>query len=98
METQVHLIVNSKGQIRTRKDKPSLSRDEVSLLLNISVPNALFVRPTLVANVSIPKEAATPNSITCQTIVDAKEAIRMTTGLDVNIAIVEPTKEEVKKE
>ena len=44
--------------LRVSKNKPDIGSDEVAVKLNISIPNSLFLKPSLEFNISIPEDAA----------------------------------------
>ena len=50
------LTINNKGTARLTKNKPGLEWNEVTLQLNVEIPDSLFVRPQLSANIKIEGE------------------------------------------
>jgi len=50
------LTINNKGSARLTKTKPRLEWNEVSMLLNVEIPDSVFQRPILTANIKIDGE------------------------------------------
>ena len=88
MKIEKWLTVNSRGASRITHGKPTTRHDEISILLNINVPDELFQRPRLEAKINIPREAAGPDVLTSEVIENVQEAIEQSTGLDFSINIV----------
>ena len=47
------LTINNKGCTRLTKSKPSTSWNEISMKLNIELPDLIFNRPALEANITL---------------------------------------------
>jgi hypothetical protein len=86
------LTVNSKGSARLTQSKPSAAADEISIKLEVKLPNALFNKPRLEAKIEIPEDAVGPSVLDADVMENVKEAIAQSTGLDFAINII---KEEV---
>ena len=56
MKISKWLIINEKGACRITTGKPSLNYDEVAMKLNIEIPDSVFIRPHLQANIKIDGE------------------------------------------
>jgi len=56
MKIQNWLTINNRGSTRITKSKPNIQWNEVSMKLNIEIPNSLFERPLLTANIKIDGE------------------------------------------
>ena len=93
MDTSAWLTIKDTGSMRLTKGQPSINWDEVSIKINVVLPNELFNRPRLKADITIPKEAALPTEITAETVEDCKEAIKQATGLEMSITVVKPEEE-----
>lgn len=89
MKVKCYLTVNEHGYIRVSKGKPNLKMDEISIALNLEIPEALFLKPTLEANISIPEEVAVSDKIDIETQDNIKEAIETATGVNVRISVSE---------
>jgi len=86
------LTISSRGAARITQGKPSISWDEVSILLEVNLPTELFSRPRLEAKIEIPKEAAGPDVLSSEVVENVKEAIEKTTGLDFSINVIKEEK------
>ena len=94
MKVNFWLTINSSGSVRTTKGQPTnLSWNEVSVQMNLQLPDALFTKPKLVADIVIPDEAAISDTLNAEVVDNVKKAIAQTTGLDFRISIVEPETE-----
>lgn len=56
MIIQNWLIINNRGTTRLTKNKPALNWDEIAMLLNIEMPDSVFKRPQIQANIKIDGE------------------------------------------
>jgi len=50
------LTINNRGSTRLTKSKPRLEWNEVSMMLNVEIPDSVFKRPILQANIKIDGE------------------------------------------
>ncbi len=85
MDIKFYLIIKSSGSVRTTKNKPDLNYDEISMAMNVNVPNQLFKKPSLTASITIPDEAATPPTIEASVLDNVKEAIQAASGMEVKL-------------
>lgn len=90
-----YIVVKPKGVFydlaaRYASRTPALSKDEIAIKLNISVPDALFTRPQLQASVVIPEDAVTKPVLDAQVLDNVREVIEQQTGMDVRVSLVEP--------
>ena len=88
MRVQKWLTINSRGSTRLTQSKPSIFANEISILLDINLPKALFEKPRLEASITIPEEAAGPDLITTEVIENVSEAIEKSTGLTFAINVI----------
>lgn len=88
------LIANRRGAIRVVKKVSSLKTDEVAISMKLTIPNALFERPQLKAEVTIPKEVALSNPINAQVINNVEEAIKVSTGISFKVSLEKPESED----
>jgi hypothetical protein len=95
MRIKKWLTINKNGVARITTGKPDLKWDEVTMLLSVNVPDLLFQRPSLKAEITIPEEAAGPEEIKSTVVEDVREAIKTATGLEMHVGII---KHEVKDE
>jgi hypothetical protein len=85
---QKWLTIGRGGSARLTAGKPSTRWNEVSILLEIELPKALFERPRLSASINIPDEAVGPARIDANVIENVREAIKTATGLEFHVSVV----------
>lgn len=93
MKIKKWLTINPKGSCRITKGKPGLDWNEVAILLEIDLPDALFRKPRLEAKIIIPDEAAVAGTIKAVVADDVREAIEQATGLIFSVAVATPDSE-----
>lgn len=89
------LTVNSRGSARVTKSRPYLESNEISILLDVSLPDELFSKPRLEAKIDVPKEAIGQSVITTEVVDNVQEAIKSATGLDMVVRVIAPEEEEI---
>ncbi len=89
METEFFLIINSSGGARVAKRPPSLGHDEISMRMNVELPDQMFRRPMLQANITIPTNVVQPNIINTEMVDNVERVIRETTNLDFRVRLVD---------
>lgn len=95
MKISFYLIVSQRGTVKTVKNKPGVSVDEVSIKMELSLPDSLFRKPQLTANISVDESEVSPLEITTQMKDNIQEVIQQHTGIPVILSIVNeqpPTK------
>ena len=83
------LTINSRGCARLTQGKPGISWDEISICLELNLPDELFRKPRLEAKIDIPKEAAGPDVLSSEVVENVKEAIEKSTGLTFSINVIQ---------
>lgn len=96
MKETAYLIINKSGIKGVRKQKPSLNWDEISMKIDVDIPDVLFQRPHLQATVKVDKDKIQPNQICPEIILDTKELIEQQTGAKIDFKVV--SFEEEKKD
>lgn len=96
MKIQKWLTINSRGAARLTQGKPGIDWNEVSVLLDINLPDELFNRPRLEAKIEIPKEAAGPEVLNSEVVENVQEAIKQVTGLTFSINVIKEESENGK--
>jgi len=86
------VTIGSGGATRLTTSKPKTSPFEISMLLEINIPDEIFLRPHLEAKIDIPQDAVGPQTITTEVVENMQDAIQSATGLTLSINVV---KEEV---
>lgn len=93
MKTNFYLVVNNNGTVTAKKNRPDLKWNEVSIEMNLTLPDMLFRKPHLSATIVVPDEAAAPKLVNVETADNIKDAIETVTGMEVKIEIVGPVTE-----
>lgn len=75
---------------RLTERAPSLKPGEVSMYVNMSLPQALFTKPSLRADITVPAGSVSAPTITAEVAHDIAEIVKQQTGLDLNITITTP--------
>lgn len=83
----VRKISNWNAAARITHKKPSLRADEISIALTISIPDALFQKPALKAEIKI-DEKIIPQQISAEVIDNLKQIISDNLNLTVEISQV----------
>ncbi len=94
MKAPFFLIVNKKGGVRTTKTQPDLRWDEISIQMNLDLPDNLFRKPLLSASITVDEKKVTPAVISPEITNNIQESIKQHTGVEVKLIIVEPAKKE----
>ena len=89
MKVKKYLAVKKNGQTRIVANKPSLMPNEIAIQLNIEVPDQLFTKPTLVADITIDESVAMEELISTEVIDNAKQIISDGLGLEIHVRTVE---------
>lgn len=90
MKVKKWLTISDRGACRLTKAKPGLDSNEVAILLEVDLPDALFRKPRLEAKITVPDEAAVGGVIKSVVAEDVQEAIEQATGLTFSVAVVQP--------
>lgn len=83
----VKKISNYKASARITDKKPSLHPDEIAIYLTISVPDALFQRPALKADIKI-DEKVVPSQISAEVIDNIQKVINEHIDMKIEISQV----------
>jgi hypothetical protein len=76
---------------------PTLKGNEISLRLNINIPDAVFKRPKLEADFKVPEQAVQKLTITPDMVTNMEKIVKENIGMDVKISVIEHP-EEAKQE
>jgi len=80
----IRKVNNWKASARITDKKPTLHPDEIVVYLNINVPDALFQKPALRADIII-DEKLVPEQISAEVIDNIKEIVREKVGLTIEL-------------
>lgn len=96
MTTNFYLIVNDRGTTRTVSTKysPNLKGGEIAILMNMTLPSALFSRPQLSAEITVPESAILSTPLNADVKNNIKAAIEEVTGLTFDIKVLSKENEE----
>lgn len=94
MKIESYLVVNERGTTKITKNPPSLNHDEICLQLNLDIPNKLFKKPLLTADIKIPDGAVSSPTINATVIENIEEEIRKQVGVHVQLTVVSPEEED----
>jgi len=94
--TTCHLIISSTGKVRVTKTKPALEWNEIAINLGISLPERLFKRPLLSANVIVGDEAVLPVEISPEILINTARLIEQQTGLKVELNVMDQLMEKME--
>jgi hypothetical protein len=75
---------------RITKNRPALQPGEVSLVLDVEVPAALFARPALSAKVTVPPSQALSERITAEVQDNLAEILAQQLGMHVSVSAADP--------
>lgn len=85
MKASNWLVINRNGITAVRKSKPALDWDQLAIKVNLEIPDELFKRPTIEANVQVkdvPNTAYNPD-----VILNTAELIEQQTGAKINFTV-----------
>jgi len=88
MRTQFYLVVNNNGTVKALKNRPGLNWNEVSIFVNLELPNQLFQKPQLSAQIKVDESQVSPMEIDVETQNNIREAIESAAGLEVRLELV----------
>lgn len=88
MKLKKFLVVNRNGSTKITANKPSLATNEIAIQLNVEIPDQLFLKPTLVADITVDEKLAGQQLISAEVIDNAKKLVSDTLGLELRISTV----------
>lgn len=92
MRENFYLIIGKSGVRGTRKTKPPLKWDEISLKVNLDLPDILFQRPLIEAKITVDKEMVLPETINPEIVINTKELIEQSTGCKIDFKVIREEK------
>jgi len=97
MNKKFYLVISQKGKVRATKTSPSLEWNEISIGVNLDIPDAIFERPILNASITIPTDTVIKTPINAEVRDNVAEAIKQATGLKFVIKIEEDVIDKLEK-
>lgn len=83
------LSVNSRGIVTLREREPKTQANEVTIRLEMNIPNQFFTRPTIKAELKIPESAVPVVSITPVMATNLERIIKENLGLNMVVSIID---------
>ncbi len=77
---------------RMTKNVPSTDADEIAIKINVTVPAALFNKPTISIVAQIPDDTAIAQEISAEVLDNIREVAEQCIGGRVEVQVVEPTR------
>jgi hypothetical protein len=93
MKVQKWLTISRSGSTKISVNRPYMGVDEIAILLNLEIPDALFTKPKLIAQIKVPEKAVAQEQITAEVTDNIEDAIKSVTGLEMRVSVVEPPEE-----
>lgn len=90
MRINKYLIVSKKGyraSARITNGKPTLQPDEISIYLTLDIPDSLFQRPALKAEIKIDPKTA-PSQISAEVIDNIQKVVSENLNLQIQITSI----------
>lgn len=87
MKIPFYLVVNKAGSVKALKTRPGLRHDEICVGMILNIPDQIFNKPFITAEVTIPNDAVNPQEITAEVADNIKEAVQQSTDLQVILTV-----------
>ncbi len=78
--------LDGKPSVRACKNKPTLEFNEVPILISLSIPKAMFLRPQLQAKITLPEQDIN-KEISVEIQSDIAKAIEQVIGMSVTLNV-----------
>lgn len=79
---------------RLTKGNPALASNEIAVKVSLEIPDAIFDKPSLEAQITIPEDAVSKPVIEASVIDNVQEIIKQNTGFEVKLEVVNEQEEE----
>ena len=89
MTTKFYLHIKENGSTRTTKNKAATYTDEISILMEVSLPEQIFEKPLIQGKITISNEMVTPRLIDAEISEEVKNAIQSIDGVKVELIMPE---------
>lgn len=98
MRLQRYLVVGFdarryKCRARLTQKAPVLDADEVAVYLDVHLPDTLFKKPALTAEIQVPEDQVNQPVISADIVDNIAEEVGKQLGVELSIAVVEPQQE-----
>jgi len=74
------------GNLKVTKSKPNTDSDEITIALDLDIPDSLFIKPALNVSISVPEGSPHGGEIDADVADNIAEVIRQQTGLTVRVS------------
>lgn len=88
-----YLVIAKNGSVVIREREPRLSGNEIALRLRMEVPDGLFQRPVLLANMVVPEAAVPKGKVNVMMTDNIEKIIKEATGLTMRVTVEEQEEE-----
>jgi len=78
-----------KGNAKLSAKAPSLKAHEIAIKLNLDIPDDLFLKPALEADIIIPKESVVAGKIDTEIIEDIKKTVEEGLGIHMHVSLLQ---------
>jgi len=78
-----------KGNAKLSAKSPSLKAHEIAIKLNLDIPDDLFLKPALEADIIIPKESVVAGKIDTEIIDDIKKTVEDSLGIQMHVSLIQ---------
>lgn len=79
---------------RLTKGSPALAANEIAVKVAIEIPDEIFDKPALTAQITVPKEAVSKPVIAAEVIDNVQDIIKQNTGFEVKLEVIEKEDED----
>lgn len=79
----------TKGSVRLAAKNPSLKAHEISIKLNLDIPDELFSKPALEADILIPKTSVVAGKIDAEIINDIQKTVEEGLGISMHVSLIQ---------
>ena len=80
--------------VKTTRTAPAIKANEIAIKINMKLPETLFERPQLQANINIDEKKVSPKIIEADVLENITEIVEQQLGIDLTINLVEPAEDE----
>lgn len=88
MKINTYIIIDHYGNARLTKKVPALRMYEVSIALSLTIPDAVFTKPSMSASIVI-SDSEVDRNLSAEMKTNVIDAIKESTGMEVNLIIDE---------
>ena len=83
--------------VKTTQSAPSLKANEIAIKIKMHLPETLFTKPQLQANISVDDKNVSPQIIDAETMQNITEIMEQQLGVDMTINVVNPSEQDTEK-